>query len=69
MADNEQSKRTAQAKQYEALFVFGVIGIVDQPGTLVERHGSRLFKGDAMLVRISTALRWSHSQRSQHICK
>jgi len=52
VADKQQSQGAAQTKKDKAIFFFGVIRIVDQLGSLIDKHGSSLFEADAVLLRI-----------------
>jgi hypothetical protein len=56
VADKQQSQRAAQTKKDKAIFFFGVIRIVDQLGSLVDKYGSSLFEADAVLLRICRSL-------------
>ena len=56
MTDDQQAKRTAQAEENKALFVFRVIRVVDQFGTLVDEDRFGFFESDAMLARVCGSL-------------
>ena len=44
MADYESPEQKAQSQEDESVFVAGMIRIIDQQGTVVVEHGSRLFE-------------------------
>src|SRR5438105_1900376 len=56
MADQEQPKRAAQAQKDETLFVFGMVRVIDQPGTFVEKDGTGLFERDTVLPVVGCGL-------------
>jgi hypothetical protein len=54
---NEQdSQRSAQAEQNEALLAEGVVRIVEQQGLLIIEHGLRFFEVDAVFANILAGL-------------
>lgn len=54
--DHEYTQNAAQAKENEALFLVGVIGIVDQTSSFVRKDGLRLLEGHAMLLLVRARL-------------
>ena len=50
MTDEKQSKGTTETKQDKSVFVLGMVGVIDQPRTLIKEHRPRLFKGHAVLA-------------------
>ena len=56
MTDEQQSKRTAQAKKDKAVFVFGMIWIVNQLGALIDKDGFGFLKSHAVLLEICGGL-------------
>ena len=56
VTDEQQSKRTAQAKKDKAVFVFGMIWIVNQLGALIDKDGFGFLKSHAVLLEICGSL-------------
>ena len=56
MTDNQAARLEAIAHEHEALFVLGVIRIVDQAAALIQKGSLRLLKGDSMLRQVGTSL-------------
>ena len=56
MTDNETTRLKAEAQRQEAVFVIGVIGIVDQAGAFIEKNGPRLLERDTVLMEVSSIL-------------
>ncbi len=56
MAYDQQPKAIAEAEQDEARFLFRMIGISDQEGAIIAKHGLRLLEGDAVLQAIGRIL-------------
>ena len=52
VTDDEQPEAATQSEQNEAVFVLGVVGIVDQLCALVNKHGFGLFEANAMLYDV-----------------
>jgi hypothetical protein len=53
MANDKQPKIAAQSKQNETILVFRVIRVGDKFRTLINEHGLRLFKTNAVFLGIS----------------
>ena len=56
MANNQNSKQTAQAKKNKTVFFLRVVGIVDQLRALIREDGPCFFKADAMLLLVRCCL-------------
>jgi hypothetical protein len=56
MAHDQQPKAIAEAEQDEALLLFRMIGISDQEGVIIAKHGLRLLEGDTVLPAIGRIL-------------
>ena len=56
MAHEQLSECATQAEKNKALFVFGVIWVIDQLGVLIDEDGSRLFKRDTVFLRVDARL-------------
>ena len=56
MTDQDYPHRTAQPKQDKTILAVGMIGIVDQPRTFVEKHRSSLIERDTVLLEVQGRL-------------
>lgn len=56
MADNQELQRRAQAEQNKTVFTFRMVGIVDQPGKVVMKHGLCFLKTHAVFLEIGSGL-------------
>jgi hypothetical protein len=56
MADNQDSKRTAEAQQDESVFPLGVIRIRDQQPVLIEEHSLGFGERDLMFALVYRVL-------------
>ena len=56
VTNQQQAKRTAEPQQHKSVFGFRMVWIINQARSLVEKHGLRLFKGDAMFLQIGYGL-------------
>jgi hypothetical protein len=52
VTNQQQSQRTADAKQNKALLIFRVIRVVNQLGALINENGSGFVKADTVLLEI-----------------
>jgi len=57
MHDNQQSGSRTHAQENESVFIFQVVGVIEQPGLLVQKHGLRLVKRDAVFLDVRACLR------------
>lgn len=53
---DQETEKTAESQQHEALFVFGVLEVWDQQGIFVQEDRSRLFKRDAVPAAVLSRL-------------
>jgi hypothetical protein len=56
MANDECAERAAQSQQNEPVLVLGMIGIVDQYGTLIEENRMRFIERHAVLPAVRRVL-------------
>lgn len=56
MANHHNPQPDAQTEQYKPIFLVRMIRVNHDPGIFIKKGGSRLFKGDAMLLLIGLVL-------------
>lgn len=56
MADCQTSRLKTVSEEYEPLFFIRMIGIVEQAGVLVEKHGLGFFEGHAVFCQVGSGL-------------
>ena len=58
MNHDQKSEAEAEAQKNESVFVFRVVGVVDQQAVFVGEHRLRVVEGDAVLAQVGLGFPW-----------
>jgi hypothetical protein len=56
VTNNQEPQRRTQTKQNQAFLIFGMVGVVNQLGTLIEECGLRFLEAHTVLLKIGRGL-------------